>query len=230
MAFYAFLSLVPLTLLALGVATSLGGEALAEYVVDATGDVLTPSAQELLFEELIDDAGRQGATVVGALGLIWASSRVFRGLDRAFSQVYGTSAEKSFVDTVWDATVVAVAITAGLVLVAGLEAAISLAPVPGVSIVAPAFVLPAMLVALFPLYYVFPGVEMRAREALPGTVFAAVGWLVLGRTFAIYAGVVGASSIYGGLGAVFLVLVWLYVGSIVVVFGAVVNAVLADVG
>ena len=227
-AFYAFLSLVPLALVVIGVATSVGGERLALYVTEGTSEILTPSAQELLLEELGDETGQQGATVFGALGLLWASSRVFRGLDRAFALVYGTAAEKSFVDTLWDAVIVAGAIAAGVGLVGALEVGIVLAPVPVLQFVGPLLVLPALIAAFFPLYYVFPAVDVTVREALPGTLFSAIGWLVLSRSFGIYTAVVGGDTVYGALGAVFLVLVWLYLGAIVVVFGAVLNAVLAD--
>jgi len=111
-AFYGFISLVPLTLLTVALAASIGGEPLAARVTAAASDVLTPSAQELLAEALVDDTGRTGATVVGILGLLWGSSRVLRGLDRAFSQVYGTAASKSLLDTIWDATIVFLVIIA----------------------------------------------------------------------------------------------------------------------
>lgn len=227
-AFYAFLSFVPLMLLVVGVAALVGGEAVAIYVQEAAEDVLTPSAQELLAEALVDDAGRRNATAVGAVGLIWAASRVFRGLDQAFARIYGTAGEKSILGTVRDGIVVAVAITLGLVLVALLEVAIALVPVSGIAILGPVFVLLALLAAFLPLYLVFPDVDLRVRDALPGALLAAVGWLVLSRTFSLYVSVVEGGPIYGALGAVFLVLIWLYLGAILLVFGAVVNAVLAD--
>ncbi|WP_254864112.1 YihY/virulence factor BrkB family protein [Halovivax gelatinilyticus] len=229
-AFYAFLSLVPIALLAVGVASSLGGEALAHRFSGAAAEFLTPAAQQLLADALVDDTGRRSATVVGAIGIIWGSSRVLRGLDRAFSLIYGTGGERSVLDTFWDAAVVAGAVTVGLGLVAGLELAIALAPVPGTGLVGPLFVFPALVAAFLPLYVIFPGRSVSVREALPGTMIAAVGWLALSRTFAIYAALASASAVYGALGGVLLVLIWLYLGAIVVVFGAVVNAVLADRG
>ena len=226
-AFYAFLSLVPIALLAFGIAVSLGGEAFADQLSDAVSDFLTPSAQQLLAEALVDETGRRSATVVGALGIVWGSSRVLRGLEGAFSQVYGTTAEKTVLDTFWNAAVVAGAVTAGLALVTAVEVGIAMAPVPGIGVIVPALVLPALVAAFLPMYVVFPGPEVGIREALPGTLLAAVGWLVLSRSFAVYATVAAGSAVYGALGGVLLVLVWLYVGAIVVVFGAVVNAVLA---
>ncbi|AGB37982.1 YihY/virulence factor BrkB family protein [Natronococcus occultus] len=227
-AFYAFLSLAPLALLSLALAASIGGEPLAAEVTATTEDVLTPSAQTLLMEMIVDEAGQQGATVAGALGLLWGSSRVFRGLDRAFSSVYGTVASKSLIDTFWDATIAAVAIVIGLSIVTGIEVAVRFVPFTGQFVIGPLFVLLGLVAAFLPLYLIFPDANVDLREALPGTVLAAVGWFVLSRAFSLYAAVAGQYAIYGALGAVFLVLVWLYAGAIILVFGASVNAVLAD--
>ncbi|ELY82386.1 YihY/virulence factor BrkB family protein [Natrinema gari] len=225
-AFYGFISLVPLMLLALGIAASIGGEALAARLTAAASDVLTPAAQELLAETLVDDTGRQGATVVGVLGLLWGSSRVLRGLDRAFSRVYGTVGEKSLLDTVWDATIVFIGIALGLVVVGLLEVAIQFLPGYGLSVVGQLFVVLGLIATFLPLYVVFPGANVGLREAAPGTIVAAIGWYTLSRSFWLYTELVTGYAVYGALGAVFLVLIWLYVGAIILVFGAVLNAVL----
>ncbi|OVE86376.1 YihY/virulence factor BrkB family protein [Natronolimnobius baerhuensis] len=227
-AFYGFLSLVPLMLLALGIAASIGGETLAARLTAAAGDVLTPTAQQLLAETVLDEGGRQSATIVGAFGLIWGSSRVFRGLDRAFSKVYGTAATKSLLDTVWDAMIVFLVISGGLALVGILEIVLRFVPIIDLGPVGPVLVLLGLVVTFLPLYVVFPNANVGIREALPGTVLAAVGWFVLSRAFTVYASLASEQVIYGALGAVFLVLIWLYLGAIILVFGAVCNAVLAD--
>ncbi|RZH68248.1 YihY/virulence factor BrkB family protein [Natrinema altunense] len=225
-AFYGFISLVPLMLLALGIAASIGGEALAARLTAAASDVLTPAARELLAETIVDDTGRQGATVVGILGLLWGSSRVLRGLDRAFSRVYGTAGEKSLLDTVWDAMIVFIGISLGLVIVGLLEVAIRFLPGYGLSVVGQLFVVLGLVATFLPLYVVFPGANVGLREAAPGTIVAAIGWYALSRSFWLYTDLVTGYAVYGALGAVFLVLVWLYVGAIILVFGAVLNAVL----
>jgi len=231
-AFYGFLSLVPLMLLALGLAASIGGEALADRLSAAATDILTVQAQTLLADAVTDEAGRRGATVVGILGLLWGSSRVLRGLDRAFSQVYGTVGEKSLLDTIWDATIVSIAIAAGLAILGALELVVRFLPglemTVAVAVVGQLFVVLGLVVTFLPLYVIFPDANVGIREAAPGTVVAAVGWFVLSRTFSLYAGLLSEYAVYGALGAVFLVLVWLYVGAIILVFAAVVNAVLAD--
>ncbi|GAB3677471.1 YihY/virulence factor BrkB family protein [Halopiger thermotolerans] len=227
-AFYGFISLVPLLLLALGIAASIGGQALAVRLTVAASDVLTPAARELVAETVLDETGRQSATVVGAFGLLWGASRVLRGLDRAFSQVYGTVGEKSVIDTIWDATIVFLVIAVGLGLVGALEFAIRFAPLVGLEYLGSVFLVLGLIATFLPLYVVFPDADVDVWEALPGTVVAAVGWFVLSRTFSIYASVATDYVVYGALGAVFLVLIWLYLGSIILLFGAICNAVLAD--
>lgn len=227
-AFYGFLSLVPLTLLALGIAASIGGETLAAQLSVAASDILTPAAREVLAETIIDETSRQSATVVGILGLLWGSSRVLRGLDRAFSRVYGTVGAKSLFDTFWDATIVAISSSLGLVAVGVLEFLIRFVPGFGLPIVGQLFVVMGLIATFLPLYVIFPDASVGIREALPGTVIAAVGWVALSGTFSLYTDFATGYTIYGALGAVFLVLVWLYVGAIILVFGAVLNATLAD--
>ncbi|MFP8957527.1 YihY/virulence factor BrkB family protein [Natrialbaceae archaeon A-CW3] len=227
-AFYAFLSLVPLALLVLGIAATLGGEELANQVANAASDVLTPAAQEILTETLVDEPGRQGATVVGALGVLWGSSRVLRGLDQMFAAVYGTIETKTFLDTLWDSTIVLLAIGLGLGFVAGLEFAIRF--VPGLTVgLGSLFVLVGLFAAFLPMYKVFPAVHVRLRDAFPGAAIAAVGWFTLTRTFSLYTVVAGDYAVYGAVGGVLLVLIWLYLGAAILVFGVVVNAVVGGV-
>ncbi|QLG48508.1 YihY/virulence factor BrkB family protein [Natrinema halophilum] len=227
-AFYGFISLVPLMLLALGIAASIGGEALAARLTAAAADVLTPTARELLAETILDETSRQGATVVGILGLLWGSSRVLRGLDRAFSEVYGTAGTKSLLDSIWDATVASIVISFGLAFVGVLEFLLRFVPGFEMIVVGQLFIVVGLIATFLPLYVVFPDADVGIREAMPGAVVAAVGWFVLSHTFSVYTDLVTGYTLYGALGAVFLVLIWLYVGAIILIFAAVLNAVIAD--
>ncbi len=224
-AYYAFVSLVPLVLLAIGVASLVGGAALAERVVAATDEVLTAEAQGLLRETLTANASAGGATAAGLVVLTWSGLRLFRALDRAFSEVYGDTGDGGLVSEVRDGLVVLVVVTIGVggVAVAG---GVLTRLVGGVALLARALSLVTLGAAFLPLYYVFPDRPVTVREALPGTAFAAVGWSVLGSVFGVYASVAG-QSVYGVLGAALLVVTWLYLGALVVMVGAVVNATMA---
>ncbi len=228
-AFYAFLSLVPLALLSLGVLATIGGESLVAQVVELTDGVLTPAAQEVLAETLVDDAGSQSATVIGALGLLWASSRVLRGLDQMFAAVYGTIASKSVLDTLWDSMIVLLAVLIGVGSVAGLELVAEQVVGVGLGPIGPVASLIGLFVAFTPIYVVFPEHRVSPRDALPGIAFATVGWFLLSYVFAVYSAIAGEYAAYGAVGAVLLVLIWLYAGAGILVTGAIINAVLANV-
>ena len=227
-AYYAFVSLVPLLLLALVVGSSLGSEALAQRIVDATaGEILTPTGEALVRDALTGQTGRGGATVVGVATLLWSGLKVFRGLDFAFSSVYGTVGDTSIIADLRDGLVVLFAIGVGVVAVAVINAAVGSFSGQLAGAVASVTSLLTLTVVFFPLYYVFPNVSFDLRAALPGTVFAALGWTTLGAGFRLYAANADAYAAYGVLGGVLLLVTWLYLGAIVVMLGAVVNAVIS---
>ena len=224
-AYYAFVSLVPLLVVALAAGTAIAGESLTVRVLTAAGDVLTPEATELVEDALSGD--RTGVTVVGLAVLAWSGLRVFRGLDVAFARIYGADDAKSLLAQVTDATAavgaillaVAATVLIGTVLTARFGALPRAAGPVGVALALP--------VVFFPLYYVLPDRSMSPREALPGSAVAAFGWTGLGVGFGLYASRASALELYGVLGGVFLLLVWFYAGGLVVLLGAGLNAVVA---
>lgn len=227
-AYYAFLSLLPVLLLTLSVGTALGGEALADAIVVAAGDILTPTGRVLVQDALENAAGRTGATIVSVLLLIWSMLRVFRALDIAFLKVYGTEAPASLRDQIRDGTVAVFGVGLGLVVMFGVGAFLSAFNLDPVLDLLGILVLPTVLTVVFlPLFYVFPDTKLRIGDALPGTLFAAIGWTVLQAGFQIYAANAGQYQAYGVLGGVLLLVVWFYLAAIVLLLGAVVNVVLS---
>jgi hypothetical protein len=159
--------------------------------------------------------------------MLWSGLKVFRGVDTAFSQIYGTTAVGSFLDTLRDALVALVGLGVALV---GFGVVGSLGAVFGVTIALSGLALvPILVVGFLPLYYLFPDTEMTVREALPGTVFAAGGWTILATGFGVYASLAGGFQLYGVLGAVLLLVTWFYFAGQFLLVGAVLNAVLAGV-
>lgn len=227
-AYYAFVALLPMLVLAVVVATAVGGESLADQVVAVAQDVLTPTGQQLVKNALTNAVGRQEVTVVGTLVLVWSTLKLFRGLDKAFSQVYDVTGRSSLVEQFVDALVVLGVITLGVgVMVATSFLLARLPRFPYVSTVSGVVLLVVLVVLFLPLYYVFPDVEMTVQEAVPGAVVAAVGWTVLQVVFQVYVEHASQYDIYGVLGAVLLLVTWFYFGGIVILVGAVVNVVMA---
>ena len=226
-AYYMFVSLLPLLLLGLAIASLVGSQAFADRVITAVGTALTPDAADLLRGALTNAAGRGGATVLSLVVMLWGGLKVFRGVDVAFSTVYGTSDEASFLDSVADGFVALAGIALALV---GFAVVGSLGAIFGVNLALSGLALvPILVVAFLPLYYLFPDTEITLREALPGTVFAALGWTALATGFGLYASVAGGFQLYGVIGGVLLLVTWFYFAGNVLLVGAVLNAVLAGV-
>ena len=225
-AYYMFVSLLPLLLLTLVVGTLAGGEAFAERIVAAAGDVLSPAASTLLEDALTSGAGRGGATVLGVGVTLWSALKVFRGLDTAFSRVYGTDGPDSIVGELVDGLAALGGISVALV---GLGVIGAFGTVLGVQVALGGLALvPVLAVAFLPLYYLFPDQEMTIRAAVPGAVFAGVGWTLLGTGFNVYAAQADTYQVYGVIGGVLLLVTWFYFAGQVLLVGAAVNAALAD--
>jgi len=228
-AYHAFVSMLPLLLFLLVALSTIGNEALTRRLTDLTGTFLTPYARRLLFDSLNAASALTGLSVVGAITLLWGMSKIFLGLDVAFSQIYGVRERKSLLEQLESAAVVFLALGLAVAVLAVAGAIGSLAPdLPYRAVLNPLLLVAGLSVAFFPIYYVFPDVPVTPREVLPGVLFAAIGWATLEALFHGYVTVAGRyEAAYGTLGSVFLVLVWLYFGGLILLFGAVLNAVLA---
>jgi len=223
-AYYMFVSLLPLLLLGLAVATFVGGDAFADRVVAALSVALTPQAAGLVGGALRNASGRGGATAVSLAVMVWGSLTVFRGVDTAFSRIYDSHEGGGFLDSIVDAAAALGGIALALV---GFTVVGSLGAVFGVNVAFGGLALvPILVVAFFPLYYLFPDTPLTARDVLPGTLFAAVGWTVLATVFSLYASVAGSFQLYGVIGGVLLLVTWFYFAGQLLLLGAVLNAVL----
>lgn len=233
LAYYAFISLLPLLLLTLVAASLLGGPVLAAQLGETATASFGDEAGTLVEGALTNAAGRGGATLVGTVVLLWSGLKLFRGLDVAFSTVYGTAAEQTLLDQLRDGSVTLVGVGAGIAVTVGLGVATAeidriVAGVDLANVVGSALLLVGLTLVFLPLYYVLPDRgAVTVREALPGAAFAAVGWTALQTGFRVYAGVAGSYEAYGVLGGVLLLITFLYFGGLVLLVGVVLNAVLA---
>ena len=222
--YYAFVSMVPLVVIGVVVATLFGGEALADQVVDIAADVLAPAGEDLLRSAVTARTGIGSVTVLGSAVLLWGALKAFRGLDQAFSQVYGTDPSTSLVESIGEAALALVAVGAGIAAMIVIGAAVALLPgqLPASLGILALFL--TLVVVFLPLYFLFPDVDLAPRDVVPGAVVAALGWTVLGGVFQLYA-TYSATSLYGLLGTVLLALTWLYLGALLLLYGAALNAV-----
>jgi YihY family inner membrane protein len=228
LAYYMFVSVLPLLLLVFIVATALVGEALATDLLAQLGAVLSPTGEDLLVNTLTNAQGRDSVTVIGILVLLWGSLRLFRGLDQAFAHVYGTTSDGSFVERFVDAAVALAAVGTGVLVAVTISVLIGALSLPSAELLGTPALAVALTITFLPLYLLLPDVEVSVGEALPGAVFAAGGWTILGTAFRVYADLASSFRLYGVIGGILLLVTWFYLGGLVVLVGAVLNAVLAD--
>ncbi len=227
-AYYAFLSVVPLLIVALTIASTVAGETLAERILTSADEFLTPAAASIIEDTLVEGEGRGGVTVIGLAVLLWGAMRVFRGLDIAFSQVYGATEPKPLPEQIRDALLVLVGIVLAIAATVVASSLFALLPAPIAGVGGTVGLLVVLTLVFYPLYYIFPAPVVSPREAVPGAVFASIGWTILGTVFGIYAANAGALELYGVLGGVLLLLVWFYFGGLILLTGAAVNVVLGE--
>lgn len=225
--YYAFVSLIPLLVLGVVVALFVGGEPLKAQILEFAAANL-PEASFGLIEDTLNAETAQGGLGAVSLGLtLWGALKIFRGVDVAFSRIYG-SEPGGLLDQVRDGLIVLAAIGLGVVGITVVTSVIALVQIPFIGLISPLVLLATLCVAFFPFYYVLPDVGFSPREALPGTVFAAIGWTLLGIGFGFYAERAAADGSGGAaaVGAILLLLTYFYFSGMLLLSGAVVNAVI----
>jgi membrane protein len=232
-AYFALLSFVPLTFLALAGLGLTGRADESSFLVKEIKRAL-PGAPISRIVDLVhvfqDNAAALG--IIGAAALIWTSLSLFSVLESAFNIVYGRP-NRSFLRGKVIAVVLMVGslVTLFVALLAGSLGVSALQRyVPGFadSVVAAyvlsiAVSLAGVILFLFSCYYFLTNAEVTAREVLPGAVLAAV---LLEATFQVlpfYQRYANLNPTLRAFGSPAILLVWLYVMANVIVFGAELN-------
>ncbi|MWG34356.1 YhjD/YihY/BrkB family envelope integrity protein [Halomarina oriensis] len=226
--FHAFNTLIPLGLFLVVALSLVGGLEQALSTLSSVVGFQSGQLQSLLFSTTSAQSGRLRAVVLAFLILAWSVTRTLNTTNTAFDEVYGTRERGSFLRRVEEVAIATVTTPLAFSLGIGVGVVLSLL-VQGTfwALLAPVVLFVALVVGFFPLYYVFPGVDISPREALPGAVFAAGLWTVSAVFFRLYATVSQSVHLYGVVGGLLIFLTWLYVGGLAVLLGVVINAVLA---
>jgi membrane protein len=228
-AYHAFVSILPLLLLLVLLLSALGDVAPTEAVFTLVSAAFTDNAADLLVGELRRTSRSRELSVVGGAVLVWGTLRVFRGIDTAFSDIYETEGNNTFLDQLGDGILVFVAFALAVVVAGALHSTL---PTDGGGLwrvlLGRGLLALGLTVTLFPMYYVFPDTDVSVREVLPGTVFAGVGLAAFESLFRVYLGWSGKQPDESVLAAILVFLTWLYVSGFVVLIGAAVNAVLSN--
>ncbi|MXQ55550.1 YihY/virulence factor BrkB family protein [Shimazuella alba] len=85
-----------------------------------------------------------------------------------------------------------------------------------------------VFIVLLCLYKFAPYTKVTFVEALPGAIFATLGWQLSSYAFSFYASSRDYSLVYGSLGGIIILTGWFYVSALVLVIGGQINAAYAE--
>jgi len=223
LAYYAFVSFVPLLLLVFAVV----GERFALDLSRTVPRLLTPEVRRLVDRSLTTASGRTGAGALGVLVLVWSGANVVGDVRTVVARVEG-SVGRSLRDRVRDATAVLGGFGMAILAIVTISTLFEFpATDPLFGILGFLVLWTALAVAFLPLYRVPSERVTSTRGALPGAVVASLGWTVLHTAVRFYALHAALYAVYGALSGVIILLTSLYLAAAVVLTGIVVNAMVA---
>ncbi len=229
--FYAFLSLFPLLLLAVGVlgfvlrspqhAEAVLTRMIGSYVVE-------PNTMSIVQETI---HGRDAATGIGLIALLWTGTSALAMLEQAMNLAWKTTERRSFFRRRMIALFTL--LVSGLLLALSLGATTLLHAVSvSNSAIASnlglvwhllAYLLPLLAsIALFAIMFkLLPSNPVMWRTAVVGGVFSGILWEVAKHGFTYYAvHFANYSKVYGSLASVILLMVWIDYTAVITILGA----------
>jgi membrane protein len=244
LAYYAFLSIPALLLVAVGVFGLVADEDAVTALIERLEGVAPQEALTLLEQTLnrvTETAGGSGLAmiVVGSVLALWTVTGAMETLMWALNSAYDREETRGFVKRRLTALLMIVLLLLAFSLTFGL---LVLGPVlsgwigDAVGLEAlvkwlwwtaqwPLLIL-GLLVAFATILYLGPNVDHpRWRFVTLGPAISVLAWLVASGAFAFYVSMFGSyNKAWGSLAAVIIMLTWLWISGLALIFGAEVNA------
>ncbi len=250
MAYRFLFALVPLLLLLVAtlgfIGDAIGLPGLLARLIEEGRPLLPPAVTQILEEVAARMVAERsgGFLTLGLAGTLWGVAggvgALVKGLNRAYDVAApGPLWRRQALGLAVAAALPLVALAALVVVTAGRRIARAAASAVGagdagagaINAVELALVAAAFFALMSVAYHRLPNVRMRYRAALPGTLVALVGSVIVSAGFGLYLDrAMEAAAAYTTFGTAFAFLLWLYLVSLVVLVGAECNALLAPAG
>jgi membrane protein len=243
LAYYAFLSIPAVLLIAAGLFGLIAGPHAVTTIIDKLNGIVPSQASSLLKGSLQRLTEKQGTSItlvaVGGVLALWSVSGAMQNVMWALNLAYDREETRGFVRRRLVAAGMAVFALMGSALALGL---LVLGPhlsrwvgdavgnKTATEIVWWAAQWPiligGLLLAFGVIYYLGPNVKHENWHFISfGAVFAVVVWLIASGAFAFYASRFGSyNKAWGSLSAVVVMLTWLWISSVALLLGAEINA------
>ena len=242
LAYFFLLSLFPLLifLLTLLPYLNIDQSALFDFIKEYAPTNVYSIIENTIGEVLNNRSG--GLLSLGIIGTVWSASNGMNALTRALNQSYFSHEKRSFIMK----RVLSIVFTLMLI---GVVAVALVLPVFGEQIGKTLFsymgldeefltvwnsirwtIPPLLIFVVFTLvYWLIPAVKMKIKDAIPGAVFATVGWILASLAFSFYVGnFANYSNTYGSIGGIIVLMIWMYFSAIILILGGQVNAVMQE--
>jgi membrane protein len=232
-AYFALLSFVPLTFLALSLLGLVHRADASDFLIkELTRAFPSSSLKSILslVHQVQDNAATLG--IVGGIALLWSSLSLFSALESAFNIVYGRPNRpflkgKGIAAVVMLATVTTLFVS--LVIGAlGVEVVKRYAPgFAGNSVAAYVLSIAVSLLGVFvfvlAIYRVLTNAPVTARDVLPGALMAAILLEASFQIVPVFVRFAGVNPVLRVLGGPVILLLWLYLMANIIVLGAELN-------
>jgi membrane protein len=232
-AYFALLSFVPLTFLALSLLGLVHRADASDFLIKELSRAFPGSSLKSilsLVHQVQDNAATLG--IVGGVALLWSSLSLFSALESAFNIVYGKPNRpflkgKGIAGVVMLATVTMLFVS--LVIGAlGVEVVKRYAPGFARSsgaayVLSIAVSLLGVFVFVLAIYRVLTNAPVTVRDVLPGAVMAAIVLEASFQIVPVFVRFADVNPVLRVLGGPVILLLWLYLMANVIVFGAEVN-------
>jgi membrane protein len=244
LAYYAFLAIPSVLLVAVGIFSLVGDEDAVGEIIERLEGVAPQEALTLLedtLERVIETQSNSGIAliVVGSVLALWTVTGAMNTLMWALNAAYDREETRGFLKrrltalTIVFLLLFAFALVFGL-LVLGPHLSGWVGSAVGLETLVewlwwtvqwPVLVF-GLLFAFAAVLYLGPNVEHRRwRFVTFGTVISVLAWLLASGLFAIYVGQFASyNKAWGSLAAVIIMLTWLWISGLALLFGAEVNA------
>jgi membrane protein len=223
LAYYAFVSFVPVLLLAFAVV----GEQFTAEIARATPQFLTLQARQLIFEATTTASGQTGASVLAIAVIGWSGANIAMDFQTVVERVEETSG-KPLRDQLRDSVAVLGSLVLAILTIFFTSTLFTLPPAGSFAGLVMLFIV--LTVALLPLYYVPSTVLPNPAAALPGALTTGFGWTVIHAGILFYAANAGKYAIYGVLSGIIIILTSLYIAASILMLGVIVNVTLVEKG
>jgi membrane protein len=243
LAYYAFLSIPAVLLIAAGIFGLVAGPSAITTIIDKLHGVIPAQASTLLESSLRRLTQRQGTSItliaVGGVLALWSVSGAMQNVMWALNIAYDREETRGFVRRRLVAAAMAVfalmgsALALGL-LVLGPHLSIWVGDAIGNRSVTQVvwwvaewpILIVGLMLAFGVIYYLGPNVKHPNWHFISfGAVFAVIVWLVASGAFAFYASRFGSyNKAWGSLSAVVVMLTWLWISSLALLLGAEINS------